>query len=88
MRTKRSAADGPFGRAFVRESTPVPLVSTGSGIATGCWLPCLIESLEVEDIEAPVKCSADALLIESLCIVGAGFGRSVVVATWSKISAC
>jgi hypothetical protein len=88
MRMKCSAADGPFGGAFVRESTPVPLISTGSGIATRCWLPCLIESLEVEDIEAPVKCSADALLVERLCIVGAGFGRSVVVATWSINLAC
>ncbi len=87
MHTKRSAADGPFGRAFVRESTPVPLVSTGSGITTGRWLPSLIESLEVEDIKAPVECSADALLVERLCVVGAGFGRSVVVATCSKLSA-
>jgi hypothetical protein len=50
-------------------------------VTNATWLPCLIKSLEIEEIVTPAKCSADAFLEENLGVFIRSYRGAVLGAT-------
>ena len=75
-----------FGRSVSVECAPVVLVPWLAVQTSACRLPWLIESLEVEYVEVPVKSSTDSLLPEIVSFLGASSSSSVIGSTYEMIS--
>ena len=72
------ALERELGLAVRSHSTPGRLISRRAIVTNGGRLPGLVESLKVESVEAPVKQSAEALLVEVLGVVEAALCGAVV----------
>ena len=83
---RRLTAHVEFAGAVGGEGTPVGLVRGGPSVTHALWLPWLIESLEVEDVDAPLQHPTHGLLVERLRVGGACLCRSVVGTTCENVS--
>lgn len=70
-----------LGLAVCREHTPVLLIHGLAVVTNAVGLPRLVESLEIEDVDAPSKQTANTILVVLLCIRSASLGNRVVSAT-------
>lgn len=67
-----------LGLAISSHGTPGSLISCLAVVTNRLWLPWLIESLEIESVEAPVEERAEAILPEGLGILSSAVGLTVV----------
>lgn len=74
----RSAGQVKLGGSVRRECTPNSLDLSVAAISNTGGLPWLVKCLEVEDIHAPIKQTADSLLVEGFR-VGSTSNRGAVV---------
>jgi hypothetical protein len=82
--THSLALERELGLTVRSHSTPGSLIRNIAVVTDGSRLPRLVESLEVESVEAPVEQGAEAVLVKVLSIVQTTFGVLVVGADCSR----